>query len=68
MLGYALGRSLADRDDGTIEGIVNRLEANDFKTQTLLEEVVLSVPFRNRNELANAAKPKKAAKVEKEPK
>ncbi len=68
MLGYALGRSLADRDDGTIEGIVNRLEADDFKTQTLLEEVVLSVPFRNRNELANAAKPKKAAKVEKEPK
>jgi len=67
MLGYALGRSLADRDDGTIEGIVNRLEANDFKAQTLLEEIVLSTPFRNRNELATATpKPKKAAKAEKE--
>ncbi|MGI9108943.1 MAG: DUF1592 domain-containing protein, partial [Opitutales bacterium] len=69
MLGYALGRSLADRDDGTIEGIVNRLEANDFKAQTLLEEIVLSTPFRNRNELATATpKPKKAAKAEKEEK
>jgi hypothetical protein len=69
MLGYALGRSLADRDDGTIEGIVNRLEADDFKAQTLLEEVVLSTPFRNRNELALAsAKTKKATQVEKEEK
>jgi hypothetical protein len=68
MLGYALGRSLEDRDDGTIEGIVSRLEANDFKAQTLLEEIVLSVPFRNRNELATASKPKKTAKPEKEPK
>jgi len=69
MLGYALGRSLADRDDGTIEGIVNRLEANDFKAQTLLEEIVLSTPFRNRNELATAnPRPKKAAKAEKEEK
>lgn len=69
MLGYALGRSLADRDDGTIEGIVNRLEADGFKAQTLLEEIVLSTPFRNRNELhAGATKPKKPAKAEKEPK
>lgn len=69
MLGYALGRSLADRDDGTIEAIVSRLEADGFKTQTLLEEVVLSTPFRNRNELTQSAnKPKKTAKVEKEPK
>jgi hypothetical protein len=69
MLGYALGRSLGDRDDGTIEGIVNRLEANDFKAQTLLEEIVLSTPFRNRNELATATpKPKKATKPQKEEK
>ncbi len=69
ILGYALGRSLADRDDGTIEEIVDKLEAHDFKAQTLLREVVLSTPFRNRNELTLVAnKPKKAAKVEKEPK
>jgi hypothetical protein len=34
LLGYSLGRSLVDRDDGTIEQIVDRLEANDFKAQT----------------------------------
>lgn len=69
LLGYSLGRSLVDRDDGTIERIVDRLEADDFKAQTLLREVILSTPFRNRNELALAgAKPKKPTKAEKEPK
>ena len=48
--------------------IVDRLEANDFKAQTLLREVILSTPFRNRNELALAAtKTKKPQKGEKEP-
>jgi len=68
MLGYALGRSLGDRDDGTIEAIVDRLEANDYKAQTLLEEIVLSTPFRHRNSLTEATpakKPAKAAKKEK---
>lgn len=68
LLGYSLGRSLVDRDDGTIAQIVDRLEANDFKAQTLLREVILSTPFRNRNELALAAtKTKKPQKGEKEP-
>jgi hypothetical protein len=69
LLGYSLGRSLVDRDDGTIEQIVDRLEANDFKAQTLLREVVLSTPFRNRNELALATpKHKKPTKADKEEK
>jgi len=68
LLGYSLGRSLVDRDDGTIEQIVDRLEADGFKAQTLLREIVLSTPFRNRNELAlAAAKAKKPQKGEKEP-
>ena len=68
LLGYSLGRSLVDRDDGTIAQIVDRLEADDFKAQTLLREVILSTPFRNRNELALAApKAKKGQKGEKEP-
>lgn len=68
LLGYSLGRSLVDRDDGTIAQIVDRLEADDFKAQTLLREVILSTPFRNRNELALVAtKAKKAQKGEKEP-
>ena len=69
LLGYSLGRSLVDRDDGTIERIVDRLEADGFKAQTLLREIVLSTPFRNRNELALAGtKAKKPAKAEKEAK
>ena len=64
MLGYALGRSLVDRDDGTIEGIVDQLESDGYKAQTLLEAVVLSTPFRHRDEVADrpAPKPAKAAK------
>jgi len=65
MLGYALGRSLGDRDDGTIEGIVDRLEADGYRTQLLLEEVVLSTPFRNRNSLTEAAPAKKPTKATK---
>ena len=66
LLGYALGRSLADRDDGTIEQIVDHLEIDGYRTQALLEEVVLSVPFRNRNELTDRpAAPLKPVKKEK---
>lgn len=68
LLGYSLGRSLVDRDDGTIEQIVDKLEAGDFRAQTLLREIVLSTPFRNRDELTLAApKTKKPQKGEKEP-
>lgn len=71
MLGYALGRSLVDRDDGTIEAIVDKLEANDYRSDVLLREIVLSVPFRNRNEVSHEAAephPKPVKKAEKEPK
>jgi hypothetical protein len=68
MLGYALGRSLGDRDDGTIEAIVDQLEANGYRTQVLLEEIVLSTPFRNRNEVSDRPAPKKPAKPEKKEK
>tara|TARA_R110002096_G_scaffold147671_19_gene307752 strand:- start:17587 stop:19476 length:1890 start_codon:yes stop_codon:yes gene_type:complete len=47
LLGYAIGRSLEDRDDGSIEKLAQALEENEFGTQTLIEEIVLSVPFRN---------------------
>ena len=46
MLGYALGRSLTDRDDCTIQQIVNAVKADGMKARTLVREVVLSVPFR----------------------
>jgi len=48
MLGYALGRSLEDADQCTVDKIVDVVTKEDYKTQTLIREIVLSVPFRNR--------------------
>lgn len=52
LLGYALGRGLDDRDECTISQLVERLENDDFKAPTLIREIVLSVPFRNREKVA----------------
>jgi hypothetical protein len=46
MLGYALGRGLTLSDSCTVDAIVAKLKENDYKAQTLIEEIVLSVPFR----------------------
>ncbi|QDU75257.1 hypothetical protein Pan97_22870 [Bremerella volcania] len=45
VLGYALGRSLEDPDSCTIESLVTSLEENDYRFQTLIEEIVISTPF-----------------------
>lgn len=47
MLGYALGRSLQDGDDCTVQRIVQDLQKNNYPARTLIREIVLSVPFRN---------------------
>jgi hypothetical protein len=65
-LGYALGRSLVDRDDGTIEDLLNKLEASNYQSQVLLQEIIVSAPFRQRNELENNSpveKPKRTPKA-----
>jgi len=46
MLGYALGRGLTVRDSCTVDQIVDKLKGKDYRIQTLIEEIVLSVPFR----------------------
>lgn len=48
MLGYATGRSLDDHDDFTIEKLATTLDRENFRARTLLTEIVLSTPFRNR--------------------
>lgn len=66
VLGYALGRSLVDRDDGTIEDLLSKMEAQNYQAKVLLQEVILSAPFRNRNELENHSpveKPKRTTKA-----
>lgn len=47
MLGYALGRSLQDQDQCTIQRIMQAVAQDRHGTRTLLREIVLSVPFRN---------------------
>lgn len=47
VLGYALGRSLEDGDQCTIQRLVDTLAKQDYKARTLIREVVLSTPFRN---------------------
>lgn len=46
MLGYALGRGLTLSDSCTVDAIAAKLKQNDYKAQTLIREIVLSVPFR----------------------
>ena len=46
VLGYALGRSLVDQDQCTIERLVDTLEAKDYSARSLIRGVVMSPQFR----------------------
>jgi hypothetical protein len=45
---YALGRGLEPYDRLAIRGIVSKMEASEFRFQTLVQEIVHSLPFQNR--------------------
>ena len=46
MLGYALGRGLGLRDSCTVDDIVRQVKAQNYRTQALIEAIVMSVPFQ----------------------
>jgi hypothetical protein len=46
MLGYALARGLTNEDNCVVETITERLAEDDYRSQTLILEIVKSVPFR----------------------
>lgn len=46
MLGYALGRGLTRQDSCTVDQIVTELTAKNYKSQALIEAIVMSQPFR----------------------
>ncbi|MBK5294005.1 MAG: DUF1588 domain-containing protein [Acidobacteriia bacterium] len=46
MLGYALGRGLTLQDSCTVDQIVAHVRENEYSAQSLVEAIVLSVPFR----------------------
>lgn len=64
MLGYALGRGLTLKDSCTVDAIVSKLKENDYKAQTLIESIVLSVPFRYQAGSTQAAKAQAAVKTQ----
>ena len=49
LLGYALGRSLVDADECTIEQLMRHLESHDYRARSLLKAIVSSTPFRNKS-------------------
>jgi hypothetical protein len=46
LMGYALGRGLTIEDSCTVDAIVAELAKNDYKAHTLIQGIVMSVPFR----------------------
>ena len=46
VLGYALGRSLLDRDECAVETILGEVEDSNYGARSLIRAIVLSVPFR----------------------
>ena len=46
MLAYALGRQLEYYDEPAVRTIIAALEADGYRFQTLLQEIVASYPFR----------------------
>lgn len=55
MLAYALGRQLEYYDEQAVRKIIGSLEADEFRFQTLLREIVTSYPFRYKKTPATEA-------------
>ena len=49
MLAYALGRQLEYYDEPALRKILAALEADDYRFQTLVKEIVASDPFSTRS-------------------
>lgn len=66
MLTYALGRGLERYDRKTVEGINRTLAAGGYRFQTLIHEVVRSLPFQSRRgefvQSKQETKPKETAR------
>ncbi len=61
LLGYALGRSLMDEDQCTIQRLTEDMEKSDYKVRELVKGIVLSVPFRYAQIVTDAEAPPPAA-------
>jgi len=59
MLGYALGRGLTLKDSCAVDDIVAKVKENNYSAQTLIESIVLSVPFRYQAPVSRSPKEEK---------
>jgi hypothetical protein len=59
MLGYALGRGLTLADGCTVDAIVEKVKEDGYRARSLVEAIVLSVPFRYQAPAASAPARKK---------
>jgi hypothetical protein len=48
MLTYSLGRGLQRFDRRTVDGITKKLGASEYRFQTLITEIIQSLPFQSR--------------------
>jgi hypothetical protein len=53
MLTYALGRGLERYDKPTVKQIAGRVAASDYRFSSLVLEIIKSLPFQMRRELAS---------------
>jgi hypothetical protein len=58
VLGYALGRGLTLQDSCTVDSIVAEVERNNYRGQSLINAIVMSVPFRYQEAAAPTSGPK----------
>lgn len=65
LLGYALGRTLQDGDQCTVQKLMDTMAKNGFQTRGLVRDIVMSTPFRNTQ--ADAAVSESHAPVKKAP-
>ena len=66
LLGYALGRTLQDGDQCTVQKLMDTMAKNGYQTRTLIRDIVISTPFRNTQ--ADGAVIESHAPVKKAPK
>ena len=55
LLTYALGRGLGYHDNYAVAGVVKALQKNDYRIGTMIDEIVLSEPFRMRRPTTRGA-------------
>ncbi len=66
MLGYALGRGLTLKDSCVVDNIVAEVERNNYSAHTLIDSVVMSMPFRYQTG-TSAPVPRSPSKVSAQP-